>query len=148
MELLKRKEVWDPFDLLNNLQTDINKAFTRSLVRENPWVRSFTPAIEIKEESDKFLVHADMPGLKKEDLTISVEGNLLTIQGERKTESDNKSQGYHYSERSYGSFSRSVELPTEVVADKVKASYKNGVLEIMLPKSENVQKKQIDVKVE
>ncbi|MCB9799342.1 MAG: Hsp20/alpha crystallin family protein [Candidatus Omnitrophica bacterium] len=148
MELIRKREVWDPFNLLNDLQTDINRVFNRSLTRENSWVRNFNPAVEIDEEKDKFLVHTDLPGLKKEDLEISVKGNLLTIQGERKNKSEKRSEGYHYSECSYGSFSRSVELPAEVIADKVNATYKNGVLEIVLPKSENAQKKQIDIKVE
>lgn len=148
MELVRRNNnSWDPFDLLSDLQTDLNRVFNRSLTKSNAWERGFSPSIELQDENDHFLVSADVPGLKKEDLNISVEGNLLTLQGERKIQQEKKEKGYQYSEKFYGKFTRVVELPTEIQADKVKAAYKDGVLEITLPKSENAKPKKIDVEV-
>jgi HSP20 family protein len=94
-------------------------------------------------------LRADLPGLKKEEFSISVEGSQLTLKGERKQEkeSGNPEKGYYYSERTYGTFLRSFEFPTEIQAEKVKAAYKDGVLEVTLPKSENAKPKQINVEV-
>lgn len=149
MEITKRTPtVWDPFDVILDLQSDLNRVLNRSLTRRGDWDKSPIPIIEVHEEQDQYLVHADLPGLKKEDLKISVEGNLLTIQGERKQEKETKSKGYQYTERFYGIIARTIELPAEIQQDKVKASYKDGVLEVTLPKSESAKPKliQVDVK--
>jgi len=148
MELIrKNRDFWDPFDFVNDLQTDLNRAFNQSLSRRSDWARGFTPHIEVREQKDRYDVTVDLPGMKKEDLHISVEGNVLTLKGERKSESEQKEKGYFYSERYHGAFSRSVELPTEIQQDKIKATYKDGVLDISLPKSENAKPKQIDIEV-
>ncbi len=147
MNLMKRTESWDPFDLLSDVQHDLNRVFDRSLRGQNGWTRSFRPDLEVREEKDRFVVHADLPGMKKEDLSISVEGTYLTLRGERKEETESKEKGYRYSERFFGTFSRTIELPTEIDAQKVKAAYKDGVLEIQLPKSESAKPKQIDIEV-
>jgi HSP20 family protein len=149
MELIRReKDWWDPFDVITDLQSDLNRAFNRQLTRRGDgFARAFEPNIEVREEDARFIVRADAPGLQKEDLDIRVEGNLLTIRGERKEEKETKKKGYQYSERYYGVFSRTVELPTELQADKVEASYKNGVLEVSLPKAESAKPKQIAVEV-
>lgn len=149
MNLIRRHfEPADPFDMLSDLQSDLNHLFNRSLTRRE-WARPFEPSIEVKENADHFTLHADLPGLRKEDFTLSVEGNNLTVKGERKQEKETNEpkKGYYYSERTYGSFLRSFEFPTEIQADKVKANYKDGVLEIVLPKSENAKPKQITVEV-
>lgn len=106
------------------------------------------PAIEMFEEKDDIVVKAELPGIKKEDLEISVLGNQLTIKGERKKEEEVKEKGYYYSERSYGAFSRTVEIPKEVQADKVRATFKDGILEVRLPMTEEAKRKEIKVKVE
>ncbi len=149
MNIVKRHlEPLDPFEMLSDLQSDLNHLFNRSLTRRD-WPRTFEPTIEVKEEADHFILHADLPGLKKEDFTISVEGNHVTVKGERKQEKEisEPKKGYYYSERAYGSFARAFEFPTEIQADKVKAAYKDGVLEVVLPKSENARPKQINVEV-
>ena len=149
MNLIKRHfDPLDPFEMLTDLQSDLNHVFNRSLTNRH-WAKAFDPNIEVKENADHFALHADLPGLKREDFTISVEGNSLTVKGERKQEkeSNEPKKGYYYSERTYGSFSRSFEFPTEIQADKAKASYRDGVLEIVLPKSENAKPKQITVEV-
>lgn len=144
----KHLDPLDPFEMLSDLQSDLNRVFNRSLTRRD-WPRGFEPTIEVKENADHFMLHADLPGLKKEDFSISVEGSSLTVKGERKQEKEtgDPKKGYYYSERTYGSFSRSFEFPTEIQADKVKASYRDGVLEIVLPKSENAKPKQITVEI-
>ncbi len=94
------------------------------------------------------MVKAEVPGIKKEDLEISILGNQLTIKGERKKEEEVKEKGYYYSERSYGALSRTVEIPKEVQADKVRATFKDGILEVRLPITEEAKRKEIKVKVE
>lgn len=147
--LVKQTNRWiDPFDLVTDLQEDINRLFSSSL-RRSPAVGSaeFLPTLEVKEDENQFLLHFDIPGMERKDLDISVAGNMLTVKGERKEEENKKGKGYFYSERRYGSFQRSVELPVEVDADKVAANYKDGVLELTLPKSEKAKPKQIKVDV-
>jgi len=107
-----------------------------------------TPAVEIYDEKDDIVVKAELPGLKKEDLEINMSGDILTIKGEKKKEEEVKEKDYYYSERSYGSFERSLEIPQKVVPDKIRANFKDGVLEIRLQKSEEAKKKEIKIKVE
>lgn len=148
MELIrKNKDLWDPLDLITDLQSDLNRAFNRSLSRGGNWGSSFEPSVEIREDENHFVVHADVPGLEKKDIQVMVEGRSLILKGERKQEKESKTKGYHYSERFYGSFMRALELPTEIDAAKIKAAYQNGVLEVTLPKSENAKPKQIDIEV-
>jgi HSP20 family protein len=106
------------------------------------------PAIEIAEDKETVIVKAEIPGLKKEDLQVNLSNSLLTIRGERKQAAEKKGKGYYYSERSYGSFSRSIQLPTEVRSDKVSASFKDGVLEIRLPKTEEAKQRDVAIKIE
>ncbi len=94
------------------------------------------PSIDVSEDKVNTIVKADIPGLKKEDITLKVEGSVLTIQGERKTETEEKDKNYHRVERSYGRFERSVDLHLPIDQTKVKANYKNGVLEVIVPKIE------------
>lgn len=100
------------------------------------------------EEADRFVVKADLPGLEKDDVKVSVEDDVLLIQGEKKTEKETRKDDYYYSERTYGSFYRSIPLPASVTGDKVKASYKKGVLEVSLPKSEETKSKQVDIEID
>lgn len=148
MELIRKNHnLWDPFEVLEGLQTDINRVFNRSLTRKEGWPEVFSPDIEVHEEGESFILSADLPGLKKEDFEISVQGNRLTLKGERKQGEEKKERGYRYSEKYYGSFTRSMDFPVEIQADKVKASYTNGVLEVTLPKSESSKPRQINIEV-
>ena len=148
MHLIKRNQnLWDPFDFVGDLQGELNRLFSRSLVKRNGWERTFEPEMDVLEEKDHFIVKADLPGIKKEELGIKVEGRLLTLKGERKEEKETKEKNYYASERFYGSFTRTIELPTEIKADQVKATYKDGVLEITLPKTESARVKQINVEI-
>ena len=105
------------------------------------------PALDIGEDKNTVTVKADIPGLKQEEIEVNVDGDILTIKGERKAEEEQKDKNYHRIERVYGSFQRSIQLGTDIDKDKVKASYKNGVLEITLPKVEKAKPKQIKVDV-
>jgi len=148
MNLIRHNaESFNPFELVSDLQGEMNRIFNRSLTRRDGYGDVFAPSIEVREEADKFTLHADLPGLKKEDFNISVQGNQLILKGERKSEKESKEKGYFYSERYYGAFSRAFEFPTEIETDKVKAAYKDGVLELTLPKAESAKPKQIQIEV-
>jgi HSP20 family protein len=103
------------------------------------------PAIDVFEKDDKFVVKAELPGMKEEDIDVSVVGDTLTIKGEKKTETEVKEEDYYRCERSYGSFVRSIPLPSTVNADKIEANYEGGVLEVSLPKVAKVKPKKVKV---
>jgi HSP20 family protein len=104
--------------------------------------------VDLYEKENEIVAKAELPGLSKEDIQVEVRDHLLTIRGEKRKEEEVHDEDYFYSERCYGTFGRSVELPTDVQTDKAKASFKNGILEIRLPKAEEAKKKQIQVNVE
>jgi HSP20 family protein len=108
--------------------------------------RTVWPAIDISEDENTVTVKAEVPGCKAEDIDISVQGNTLTISGEKKQEKEEKEEGYYYAERSYGSFRRDLTLGSEVDASKIDASCKNGVLTVKLPKSERAKAVKVKVK--
>jgi len=107
--------------------------------------RGWAPSIEVFEKEDKFVVKAELPGMKEEDINVSVVGDTLTIKGERKAESEVKEEDYYCCERSYGSFLRSIALPSHVDANRIEASCDDGVLEVSLPKVPEVKPKKIAV---
>ena len=113
----------------------------RLLIGEREW----EPAIEMFEKEDKFVVKAELPGVREEDVDVSVTDDTLTIKGERKTENEVKEGNYYCCERSYGSFFRLIGLPSTVDAGKIKAHYEDGILEIDLPKVAEVKPKKITV---
>ena len=158
----EKREVapWRPFSELARMERDMERMFEDFWTRPwfgLGWPRRFraleevaprAPAIETYEEKDDVVVKAELPGMKKEDLELNISDNLLTIKGEKKKEEEVKEKGYYYSERSYGSFTRTVEIPKDVQTDKVKANFKDGVLEIRLPKTEEAKRKEVTIKVE
>lgn len=103
------------------------------------------PALDVSEDKTNIVIKADLPGLTKEDVTLSLNGSLLTIRGERKSEAEGKDKNYHRIERSYGIFERSLDLGIQADQSKVQAKYKDGVLEIVVPKPENKAVKHIDI---
>lgn len=115
--------------------------FMRPFTEEEHWL----PAIDVREEDDEFVVSADLPGLSKNEVEVTVEDNRLTISGERKWEDEEKKDRYHRIERAYGKFCRMLTLPTAVLADKVKATFKDGILNVSVPKAEAVKPRKIDV---
>lgn len=108
--------------------------------------REFSPSVDISENDKEIKVSAELPGLDEEDIQVSLDRDLLTISGEKKEEKEDKRQNYYRLERSYGSFRRSLRLPAEVEADKIEATFKNGVLKITLPKTAAFHRKRITVK--
>jgi HSP20 family protein len=107
--------------------------------------KEFTPAIDIFEKDDKFIVKAELPGLKEKDIEVSVVGDTLTIKGEKEAESEVNESNYYRLERSYGSFARSISLPSNVNPDKIEANFENGVLEVSISKFAEVKPKKVKV---
>lgn len=143
----RRNDAFDPFEVLKDFQTDLDRFFAAAPVASKNWPTSMVPEVEVLEKDQEYIVHADLPGMKREDFDITVEGNRFVLRGNRKEETQSDKKGYHYSERRYGSFARSFALPAEIDAEKVKASYKNGVLEVSLPKAAKEKTKKIEVQV-
>lgn len=108
--------------------------------------RLLKPALDVSETESAYQVHAELPGVAKEDVTITLENNTLVITGEKKREEEQQGKGWHRVERSYGSFQRSITLPKGVDADKAEASFKDGVLTVQIPKSEKAKPKTLKVK--
>ena len=126
---------------VDRLLSDI---FNRNVVR---FAEEWIPMVDVTETKDEIVVRAEVPGMSREDITVTLQDNVLTLRGEKKQEKTEKEAAFHRLERSYGSFVRSFTLPTLVQADKVKAAYKDGVLTITLPKAEEVKPKEITVSV-
>jgi HSP20 family protein len=112
--------------------------------RETIWA----PALDVKETKDTIVVTAELPGLTPKDIEVSISGDLLTLKGEKKQEREEKEESYHLVERRYGSFTRSIRLAAEVDPQHIKASHKDGILTINLPKSEKAKEKQIKINIE
>lgn len=134
------------------IQLEINRVFDNffrgGVQADENFVTSYwTPAVDIAEQENEYIVKMELPGVNKDDVKLSLESNILTIKGEKKQEKEEKDKNLHRLERSYGSFQRSFALPTTVKSDKIDAVFKDGVLSISLPKAEEEKPKQIEVKV-
>ncbi len=143
---------WDPFKELLTLQERMNRLFDEVLPRtreeEGLGKGVWSPAVDIYETEDSIVLKAELPGIKREDISVEIKDNVLVLKGEKKFERDVKEENYHRMERSYGAFQRSFTLPNIVDKDKVKARYKDGVLEVILPKAEEAKPKHIKVEVQ
>jgi HSP20 family protein len=139
-----------PSDLFG-IQREMNRMFDTMFRfdtrEEDTAFTAWTPAVDIDEHDDEYIVKVELPGVNKDDVKITIESNILTLRGEKKQEKEIKKENYHRVERSYGTFQRSFTLPTTVKSDKIDAIYKDGVLQIALPKAEEAKPKQIEVKV-
>ncbi len=124
--------------MLSNFFTDDDETFSG--------LQNWYPSADIAESKDAYMVKVELPGVTKEDVKTTLQENVLTIQGEKKQEKETKETNYHRLERTYGSFSRSFRLPSLIKADKIDANYKDGVLTIVLPKSEEAKSKEIEIK--
>ena len=109
---------------------------------KNEW----TPAFDITENDKEYVVSAELPGIDIKDVEISISDGILSVKGEKKNETEDKGEGYHRIERRYGSFHRSFRIPGKVESDKVDASYKDGILKVLLPKAEGTETKKIEIK--
>lgn len=136
---------WSP---VTNLRDHLNRLIDQSVTsRPAESFGDWAPALDAFEDKDKYVVSVELPGIKKEDIHVTVHDGVLTISGERKSEKDVKEGTVHRTERYYGKFSRSVSLPSVVQTDKVAAAYKDGVLSVEIPKAEEAKPKQIEVKI-
>jgi HSP20 family protein len=151
---------WYPFEDLRSTQDErtrdqIDRLFAHALGLHGQWqsatgasTPAWAPALDIAERKDAYLVTVELPGVKLDDLEITLEDGLLTIQGERHVTNDASDQNFHRVERRYGTFRRSITLPAHVMADGIEATADNGVLQIVVPKMEEVTPKRIQVRSE
>ena len=141
---------WDPLKELANLKTQMDRILESVLGDEGEEMKrgSWVPPVDIYETPDEIVIQAEVPGVKQEDLSIKVEDDTLIISGEKKFDREVEKENYHRAERIYGAFQRSFILPKTVDKEKIKASLKNGVLTIRLPKKEEVKPKEISIEIE
>jgi len=141
---------WTPLGNLQSFQHEMNRMFDEFFRGGNgeaarTGMSSWTPAVDIHETDDGYVIKAELPGVSKDDVSIDVHQNTLTLRGQRKHEAEEKNERYHRVERAYGTFQRSFTLPAVIDQDKVQATYKDGVLELHLPKSEAAKPKRIAI---
>jgi HSP20 family protein len=144
---------WRPMRDMAGIHEEVNNIFDRFFGR-NIWDdgetidnQNWYPRVDISENDDEFLVKTELPGMKKDDVQITYANGTLKIEGERKQEKIDKNVNYHRVESTYGKFCRVFQIPTQVQSDKIVADFKDGVLNIRLPKAEEVKPKTIDVKI-
>ncbi len=138
---------WEPMREMITLREAMDRLFDEAFTRPfGPLLSTQFPAIDMYQTDDEVVVKAALPGMKADDVQISVIGDVLTIKGEVQEKEEVKKRNYHLREQRYGAFERSIRLPTDVMADKAKAEFEDGVLTITLPKAEEVRPKTIMVK--
>ena len=143
----------DPFYGLLSVQNDLDRLFGLSLFDDvakkvGIFKNTFSPELDVYEDKDNFIVKADLPGIKQDKVNVEVVDDILTIRGEKKQEVERKNKDCYRFERAYGSFSRSIVLPKYVDAAKAKASFKDGVLELTIPKTEEAKEKRIRIDID
>ncbi len=138
---------WSPLDRLASFRDEINRLFDASPADESSFFSGWNPSLDVYDEKDRFLVSIELPGMHKDEINLSYQDGVLTVSGERKHEREGKEGATFRSERAFGKFQRSVSLPASVDAAKINATYKDGVLQIDLPKAEEAKPKQIQVNV-
>jgi HSP20 family protein len=140
---------WDPFQDVLSLREAMNQLMEESFVRPNTTQggQNFVPALDLSETAEGYLVEAALPGIKPEDVEITVENNVLTIKGETRKEVDDQKRNFHRVERRFGTFQRTIGLPSTVKPDQIQASLTNGVLRLEIPKAEEVKPRKISVNI-
>jgi HSP20 family protein len=145
---------WNPFREMQDLQNRVLNALQSKAAtagngqQESITVSQWAPVVDITEDDNEYLIKAELPEIKREDVKVTVENGMLTLSGERKLEKEETGKKYHRVERAYGSFLRSFHVPEDTDPDKVAAEFKEGVLQIHLPKQEAVKPRQIEVKID
>ncbi len=143
---------WRPMRDMVRFQDEMNRLFDdffSPLMTRPEWTEGvWSPSVDVSETKDNVVIKAEMPGMTKDDVRISIQNDTITLKGEKKQEKEQKDANYHRIERSYGSFCRSFTLPTAVKADKIKATYQDGILNVTLPKTEEVKPKEIPISIE
>src|SRR5215469_5445672 len=142
---------WEPIREMEDFQNRLSSLFARPQRRgnghEDITLADWTPLADITEDDKEYLIKAELPEMKKEDVKVTVENGVLTVSGERKFEKEEKKKKYHRVERGYGTFMRSFTLPDDADGNKIKAEFKNGLLTVHLPKTEHAKPKQIEINV-
>ena len=143
---------WDPFRELEEVSTRLNRLFAQPFGRrlaedEGSLMAEWAPAVDVQETDGEYLVKADLPEVKKEDVRVELQDGMVCLRGERKQEKEEKGKKFHRIERAYGQVERRLALPSEVDPQKVAAEFKGGVLKVHLPKSPTAKPKSIEVKV-
>lgn len=138
---------YDPFRNFRSLQGEINRLFDRDMEDSIGQMTAWPMRVDIREDENRIVIKADVPGMEQKDIQVNVDNGRLTISCERKFEDEEHKENYHRVERAYGQFSRSFQLPNTTDAGNIGASYKNGVLEVTLPKREEAKPRAIQVKV-
>ena len=141
---------WEPLRELSSLQSDMNRLFDTVFQApagggQSAQLRRWTPAMDLAETDDAFVLRADLPGVSQEDVSIELEDTVLTVTGERKSDHENKGEGFYRVERAFGAFSRSLTLPDGINADAVTAEFTHGVLEVRIPKPEQRKPRRIAI---
>ncbi len=141
---------WEPVHNVTDIQSEVNRLFDSFFGRPATFAtgeRVWVPAVDMWETKDDLRVALELPGVSEKDVTVSITGDVLSIKGERRFDRDVKDESYYRLERVYGKFERTIPLPMPVQSDKVKASYRDGVLEIRLPKAEELKPKEIKIDI-
>jgi HSP20 family protein len=143
---------WDPFRELEEMSTRLNRFFGQPVARrageeDGAFFADWAPAIDVEETDKEYLIKADLPEVKKEEIKVGLKEGVLTVEGERKQEKEEKGKKFHRIERSYGKFVRRLAVPADVDEQKIGAEFKDGVLNVHLPKSATAKPLAIDVKV-
>ena len=139
---------WDTTRELDSLQGDMNRLFDRFFEGRGGnggSIRRWIPAMDLVETDADVVLRADLPGMTGDDVQIEVKDNVLTVSGERRDEQEHKAEGFHRVERAFGTFSRSLTLPRGADAEKVKADFSNGVLEVRVPKPEQTKPTRVEI---
>ncbi|HHE65306.1 MAG TPA: Hsp20/alpha crystallin family protein [Bacteroidetes bacterium] len=144
MSIVKRNPRYN-WNLLN-LGDEINRLFGGLYSEFDRNECAWAPSVDIVEQEDKLMLNAELPGIEKEDVKISFQNNILTIEGEKKQQSEAKDDDYFRTERFYGKFCRSFTMPSDIDSENISADYSNGVLTVSLPKSEKAKPQQIEIK--
>ena len=142
---------WRPLRDLDRMRSEMDRlweAFFEGRPRRRTDEAEWLPSVDVSETKNDIVVKAELPGMDPKDIDISLSDGHLIIRGEKKQEREENEEDYHFIERSYGSFTRSIQLPKQVKHDKINASYKNGILKVVLPKSEEAKTKEIKIRVE
>jgi HSP20 family protein len=145
-------ERWDPFRNMSDIQGEVNRLFDGFLGRPavsgaGSAVRTWAPVLDMHETENEVVLNFELPGVSEKDVALSITGDMLTLKGERTVNREFKDDNAYHAERVYGKFERSVQLPMPVQSEKVKATYRDGVLEVKLPKAEEVKPKAIKIDI-
>ena len=137
---------WDPYREVSSLQDRLNRAFGGRTERDDEMqLAAWAPPVDIAEEKDRILITAELPGFKESEIEIQTENGMLTLRGERKFEKETDGKSYHRVERSYGQFVRSFSLPNNVDREKIQATFRDGLLQVELPKREDAKPRTIKI---